>query len=135
MPEEQLQKAMTQISDLLASEQVEPARKLAADLESAHPERADLAVLSGRILVAQGRQRAATDAFSRAVVLDPLSAEAHYRLGHAAARTGDFERAVKAWEMYVRLSPSSDGRAQAANALEAARTLSQILETVSNRGP
>jgi hypothetical protein len=37
--------------------------------------------------------------------------------------------------MYVRLSPSSDGRAQAANALEAARTLSQILETVSNRGP
>ena len=135
MPEEQLQKAIVQISDLLSSGQVEPARKAAADLESAHPERADLAVLSGRILAAQGRQRAAADAFARAVVLDPLSSEAHYRLGHSAARTGDFERAVRAWETFVRLSPSNEGRQQATSALQAARTLSQILETASNRGP
>jgi tetratricopeptide (TPR) repeat protein len=134
MPEEQLQKAMAQVTDLLSSGQVEPARKLAADLESAHPERADLAVLSGRILAAQGRQRAAADAFARAVVLDPLSSEAHNRLGHSAARTGDFERAVKAWETFVRLSPSNEGKQQASSALQAARTLSQILET-SNRGP
>jgi Flp pilus assembly protein TadD len=125
---------MAQVTDLLSSGQVEPARKLAADLESAHPERADLAVLSGRILAAQGRQRAAADAFARAVVLDPLSSEAHNRLGHSAARTGDFERAVKAWETFVRLSPSNEGKQQASSALQAARTLSQILET-SNRGP
>jgi tetratricopeptide (TPR) repeat protein len=128
MPEEQLRRSIIEVRDLLAAGQVERARKLAADLESAHPDRPDLAVLNGRVLAAQGRLRAASEAFARAVALDPLSAEAHYELGFSAARTGDFERAVKAWETFVRLSPNGDQRELASSALGAARTLSQALE-------
>jgi tetratricopeptide (TPR) repeat protein len=133
MPEEQLRRSIIEVRDLLTSGQIERARKLAADLESAHPDRPDLAVLNGRVLVAQGRLRAAAEAFARAVVLDPLSAEAHYELGFSAARTGDFERAVKAWETFVRLSPNGDQRELAASALGAARTLSQALEKAAQR--
>lgn len=134
MPEEQLRRSVLEVNDLLAAGQVERARKLSADLESAHPDRADLSVLSGRVLAAQGRLRAAAEAFSRAVTLDPLSSEAHYQLGFAAVRIGDFERAVKAWETFVRLSPNGDERQTVTNALAAARTLSQVIEKVSKRG-
>jgi tetratricopeptide (TPR) repeat protein len=135
MPEEQLRDAIVHVNELLATQQVDQARKIAADLESAYPERAELAVLSGRVLAAQGRMRAAADAFARAVALDPLSAEAQLRLGISSARTGDLERAVKAWETYVRLSPNGDDRQHVASALAAARTLAQILDTVARQGP
>jgi len=128
MPEEQLRRSIIEVRDLLVAGQIERARKLAADLESAHPDRPDLAVLNGRVLAAQGRLRAASEAFARAVALDPLSAEAHYELGFSAARTGDFDRAVKAWETFVRLSPNGDQRELASSALSAARTLSQAIE-------
>jgi tetratricopeptide (TPR) repeat protein len=133
MPEEQLRRSIIEVNDLLVSGQIERARKLAADLESAHPDRPDLAVLSGRVLAAQGRLRAAAEAFSRAVTLDPLSGDAHYELGFAASRTGDLERAVKAWETYVRLSPDGEERQMVASALGAARTLAQVLEKATRR--
>jgi tetratricopeptide (TPR) repeat protein len=134
MPEEQLRRSVVEVKDLLTAGQIERARKLAADLESAHPDRPDLAVLSGRVLAAQGRVRAAADAFGRAVALDPLSVEAHYELGFSSARTGDFDRAVKAWETFVRLSPNDDERQTVGNALSAARTLSQVLDRTPKRG-
>jgi tetratricopeptide (TPR) repeat protein len=118
---------------MLAAGQIERARKLAADLESAHPDRPDLAILSGRVLAAQGRLRAAAEAYSRAATLDPLSSDAHYQLGFASARIGDLDRAVKAWETFVRLSPNGDDRQLASGALGAARTLSQLLEKASKR--
>lgn len=128
LPEEQLRRSVLEVHALLGANQLERARKLAMDLESAHPERAELAVLSGRVLALQGRLRAAADAFARAVGLDPLSAEAHHELGFAAIRTGDFERAVRAWETCVRLAPEGENRDSVAAALAAARTLSSILE-------
>jgi tetratricopeptide (TPR) repeat protein len=105
----------------------EEAQKLAAQLETSYPERAELAVLSGRTLVAQNRMRAATESFSRAVGLDPLSAEAHYLLGFAAIRTGELERATKAWETFLRLAPNGEPRQLAAQALAALRALTQIV--------
>lgn len=131
LPEEQLRRSIVEVQALSAAGQLERARKLAMDLESAHPERAELAVLSGRVLIAQGRLRAAAEAFSRAVSLDPLAAAAHRELGLASVRTGDFERAVKAWEMYLRLTPEADRSDAIADALEAARTLSNLMEPVT----
>jgi hypothetical protein len=128
LPEEQLRRSVLEVNALLGAGQLERARKLAMDLESAHPDRAELAVLSGRVLALQGRLRAAADAFARGVALDPLSADAHHELGFAAIRTGDFERAVRSWETYVRLAPEGGDRDAVAAALEAARTLSSILE-------
>ena len=134
LPEEQLRRSIIEVKDLLGAGQIERARKLAADLESAHPDRADLAVLSGRVLATQGRMRAAAEAFGRAVALDPLSPEAHYELGFSATRIGDFDRAMKAWETFVRLSPNGDERSTITNGLAAVRTLSQILDRTSKRG-
>jgi tetratricopeptide (TPR) repeat protein len=127
LPELELRQACETVDGLLAENRAEEAQKLAAQLESGYPERAELAVLSGRALVAQNRMRAATEAFSRAVGLDPLLMEAHYLLGFAALRTGELDRATKAWETFLRLAPNGEPRQYAAQALSAVRSLTQIV--------
>lgn len=118
---------IAEITSLLESGDADTAGRLAAELGAAHPERADLALLEGRALAAQGRLRAATEAFARAVGLDPLSVEAHNRLGYAAARIGELGRAAKAWEMVLRLSTSGREKSKATRALDAVRALDEIL--------
>lgn len=127
IPEMELQKACAEVEDMLREGKNEDAQKLAAQLETSYPERAELAVLSGRTLLAQNRMRAATESFSRAVGLDPLAMDAHYLLGFTAVRTGELERATKAWETYLRLAPNGEPRQMAAQALAALRALTQIL--------
>jgi hypothetical protein len=97
------------------------------ELQIADPGRADLILLEGRALVAQGRYRAAAEAFARAVELDPLSAESHYLLGMAAVRIGDFDRVVSAWDAFLRLSADPTRVAEVESGLGAARTLHQLL--------
>jgi tetratricopeptide (TPR) repeat protein len=128
IPEMQLTESMEEVDRLLEEGEVDEAQKLASELEAAHPDRAQLAVLSGRTLIAQSRMRAATEAFARAVGLDPLSPDGHYRLGFAAIRTGDLERAIKAWDTYVRLTSNGEQRQEVVSGLAAARSLTQILE-------
>jgi tetratricopeptide (TPR) repeat protein len=125
IPELELQRSVGEVATLLEAGRAEEAQKLASQLESSYPERAELAVLSGRTLLAQNRMRAATESFSRAVGLDPLSAEGHYLLGFAAVRTGELDRAVEAWETFLRLAPNGEQRQLAAQALAALRALSQ----------
>jgi hypothetical protein len=97
------------------------------ELQLANPGEADLILMEGRALVAQGRHRAATEAFARAVELDPLSAEAHDRLGVAALRIGDFDRVVEAWNSFLRLSPDPERSEAVAHGLAAAEILRQLL--------
>jgi tetratricopeptide (TPR) repeat protein len=130
MPELELKQAVDDVETLLGAGRAEEAQKLAAQLETSYPERAELAVLSGRTLVAQNRMRAATESFSRAVGLDPLSADAHYLLGFGAIRTGELERATKAWETFLRLAPNGEPRQLAAQALASLRALTQIVRRV-----
>jgi tetratricopeptide (TPR) repeat protein len=127
IPELELKTACGEVETLLRTGRIDDAQKLATQLETSYPERAELAMLAGRTLVAQNRMRAATESFSRAVGLDPLSAEAHYLLGFAAIRTGELERASRAWEMYLRLEPHGETRQLAAQALAALRALMQIV--------
>ena len=132
-PEEQLRHSITEVNRLLSDGSIEDAQKLALDLESSYPDRSEFALLVGRTLFSQSRLRAATEAFSRAVALDPLSAEAHYQLGFSALKTGDFERAGKAWETYVRLSPNGEQRQLVTNALSAVKTLAHFLHKAKSR--
>jgi tetratricopeptide (TPR) repeat protein len=133
IPEMELRRTIEQVDGLLAAGKLEEAHRIASELESNNPDRAELAVLAGRTLAAQRRMRAATEAFSRAVMLDPLSSEAHYRLGFCAVQTGDLERAAKAWDTYIRLNPSGEQRQKVANALSAVKTLTQILDRTTER--
>jgi tetratricopeptide (TPR) repeat protein len=130
IPELELKGAVGDVEALLGGGRVDEAQKLAAQLETSFPERADLAVLSGRTLVAQNRMRAATESFSRAVGLDPMSLDAHYLLGFAAIRTGELERATKAWETFLRLAPNGEPRQLAAQALASLRALTLIVRRV-----
>jgi hypothetical protein len=127
IPEAELQEACTSVEALLRSGRTEDAQKLAAQLEASFPDRAELALLAGRTLAAQNRMRAATESFSRAVGLDPRFPEAHYLLGFAAVRTGELERASRAWEAYLRLSPNGETGRMAADALGSLRNLMHIV--------
>ena len=62
-------------------------------------------------------------------------AEAHYRLGFCAVQTGDLERAGRAWDTYIRLTPNGDQRQKVASALAAVKTLTQILDRTTAARP
>lgn len=104
---------------MLADGQLDRAERRARELQKTHTDRAELPLLAGRALAAQGRLRAAAEAFDRSAALDPLSIDAHYQLGLAAAKTGDFERAAQAWQTFLRLAPGGDRRAHVERALAA----------------
>ena len=114
---------------MLADGDLDTAERRARELQKAYPDRADLPLLAGRALVAQGRLRAAAESFDRAVALDPLASEAHYQLGLAAAKTGDLERAAEAWETFLRLAPTGDRRAHVQRAVTALADLQEALES------
>jgi len=83
--------------------------------------------------MAEHRFRAALEAFSRAVELDPLSAEAHRRLGFSAVQAGELKRAVEAWTNCLRLTGgdrSDDSRV--ARVVAAARVLEAELTREEN---
>lgn len=126
-PEEQLHHRIVEVDRLLEERQLDEAQRLVQDLEASYPDRAEFALLSGRTLVAQSRLRAAAEAFARAAGLDPLSPDVHYELGITALRTGDFERAARAWETYVRLSASGEQRDRVVTTLSAVRTITPFL--------
>jgi tetratricopeptide (TPR) repeat protein len=128
IPQEELHIAIAAVDQLLREGRLEEAERRANDLEQTYPDSPELAVLSGKTLTAQGRMRAATEAYTRAVSLDPLLADAHLALGFSAARTGELKRAADAWHTYLRLSPNGGPGHIVAEALQHVRALDQILE-------
>lgn len=126
----EVQRAIGEVDRLLKEGKLEDAEKLASELEMGYPDNAELALLSGRTLAAQGRMRAATEAFARAVGLDPLYADAHYLLGFTAVRTGELDRASQAWDTYLRIAQNGNQRQLVSQALNHVRSLSQLLQTV-----
>ena len=127
LSERELFLALQEAQRLFDEGDYEAAGKLAADLQSSYPERAELVLLEGRALAAQGRLRAATEAFARAVGLDPFSADAHYHLGFAAVRIGELERAARAWDAFLRLSSNPTRGDTVRQALAAVQALNQVL--------
>ena len=133
MSQPEVQKAVAEVDRLLRENKLEEAEKLANDLDANYPDDAELEVLVGRVFAAQGRMRAATEAFTRAVSLDPLLADAHYLLGFSSVRTGELDRATAAWDTYLRLSPNGGYRQMVSQALNHVRSLSQLMHTVNSK--
>lgn len=130
MSQPEVQRALTQVDRLLKENKLEEAERIANELSANYPDDPALEMMAGRVFVAQGRMRAATEAFTRAAKLDPLLAEAQYMLGFAALRTGELERATSAWDTYLRLSPNGGNRQLVSQALGHVRSLSQLMATV-----
>ncbi|MBI4541389.1 MAG: DUF4388 domain-containing protein [Gemmatimonadetes bacterium] len=115
---------LTEAHRLLEDGQAARARVLLDELERDAPQVPQVFLLSGRVYMAQRRYRAALEAFSRAVELDPLSAQAQRCLGFAAVHAGDLDRAIEAWMNCLRLSGSAaTADARVARVLAAARVL------------
>jgi tetratricopeptide (TPR) repeat protein len=133
MSQPEVQRAVAQVDLLLREKKLEEAERIANELEAAYPDDAAIEVLAGRVFVAQGRMRAATEAFSRAVVIDPMLADAHYMLGFSAVRAGELERATVAWDTYLRLSPNGSYRPVVTQALNHVRSLNQLMQSVNHK--
>ena len=124
-----LDPALDELRRMVGKGDYDAAVKLAEELGQAYPEHGAIPLLGGRAMIGQGRVRAATEAFAKAVALDPLEPEAHYHFGFAAVQIGDFGRAEHAWGNYLRLTPNGGRRTIVAQALEAVRSLNRILDT------
>jgi cytochrome c-type biogenesis protein CcmH/NrfG len=127
--EEELRPVLEELEHMIARGDLEKAERLARDLQKDHPDRVELPLLAGRALAAQGRLRAAAESLDRATTLDPLSIDAHYHLGLAAARTGELDRALTAWKTFLRLSQGGERRKHVESAVTAIRNLNRALES------
>jgi hypothetical protein len=126
---EGLRPQVDEVRSLLVAGRLHAAEERARELQRMHPDQAELPLLVGRVLVAQGRLRPAVDSFARAVTLDPLSPEAHYQLGLAAARTGELDRTAEAWTSFLRLGPDDRRREHVARALRAVAELQHAIRS------
>ncbi len=121
--------AIGAIERMFLDGQLERAERGARELQKSYPDRAELPLIAGRALAAQGRLRAAAESFDRAVALDPLSLDAHYQLGLATARSGDIARAADAWTTFLRLAPPGDRRTHVERAMTAMHELQRSIES------
>jgi hypothetical protein len=123
----EIEAALRDAVEKLAAEDWRGAEHAARAIATDHPERAEPLLIEGRALAAQGRMRAATEAFSRAADLAPTSAEIQFHLGFTAARIGDLERAGQAWETFLALGHGDERAPLALRGTEALRALGMVL--------
>lgn len=122
-----LEAAIAEAEGRLASGDWRSAEQAARQLGASHPERPEPHLLEGRALAAQGRMRAATEAFAKAATVSPTSAEAQFHLGFTAARIGDLDRAGRAWETFLALGHGDERAPLALRGAEALRALGLVL--------
>lgn len=127
--EKGLDPMLDELELMLADGALETAERRARELQKDYSDRAELPLVAGRALAAQGRLRAAAESFDRAVALDPLSADAHYQLGLAAARTGELDRAMNAWSAFLRLDNGGARRTHVEAAVAAMAELKRAIES------
>lgn len=126
--EEELRPQLDELELMLADGELEAAERRSRELQKEYPDRAELPLITGRALAAQGRLRAAAESYDRAVALDPLSADAHYHLGLAAVRAGELGRGSEAWTTFLRLAHSGDRRMYVEQAVNAMEDLKRAVE-------
>jgi hypothetical protein len=126
--EQRLVGLLDELELLLADGRLDEAEQGARELQRTYPDRAELPLLAGRALAAKGRLRAALECFEEAVALDPLSLDAHYQQGLAAAGRGDLELARQAWSNFLRLAPAGDRKAYVERAMAAMTELRNAVQ-------
>ncbi|HEX5520480.1 MAG TPA: DUF4388 domain-containing protein [Longimicrobiaceae bacterium] len=121
--------ALAAVERALKSGEGARAQRQLIELLRTHPDSAEVYVLAGRASAMLRRWREASEALARATQQDPLSAEAHYHLGFAAAHAGQLSRAEEAWRTFLRLENGDARRANVARrAADAAAELRRVLD-------
>ena len=94
----------------------------------ADPASAEARLAAGRALARLGRHSDSAEELRRAAQADPLNPPVQRELGFAAARRGEFELALGAWDHYLRASPGAPQAERVREALDAVRSLTRALE-------
>lgn len=93
---------------------------------AADPQSADARLAAARALSRLGRHSDSAEELRRAAQADPLNPHVQLELGFAAARRGEFEVALGAWEHYLRAIPQAPQAERVRGALDAVKSLAQI---------
>jgi hypothetical protein len=120
---------VAQAEDALRRRDLEPARGAAERAASLQPHDAQVHLLLGRILLAQGRVPAAIESLRRAQRLDPAGVATHRHLGYALAQGGRFQEAVDVWTEWERLLPRARAEEAFAVDVRRAREAARVLGT------
>lgn len=130
LPDRELDGELKDLERRLADGAYEEVERRAAKLEPAYAHHAEMPLVAGRALAAQGRMRAAKEAFERAVGLDPLSTKAHYHLGLAAIQIGELDRAEQALRTFMRLAHDVPEAERVRETVDALAALNMTLDTL-----
>jgi hypothetical protein len=91
------------------------------------PKSAIAHVYAGRALLGLGRSADWADEIMLAVQLDPVLPEAQEQLGYVAARRGEYDTALRAWQHYLDAAPTAPDAARVRVALDAATQLQDLI--------
>jgi tetratricopeptide (TPR) repeat protein len=108
--------------------QAEVALVSARHAVNADPQHVIARRLAARALMRLGRHAEAADELRRAAQSDPSNAEVSLDLAFAAARQGQVAEAVERWTRYLHDVPHSPHARRVQAALDATRTLTQMIE-------
>lgn len=108
--------------------QAEVALVSARHAVNADPQHVIARRLAARALMRLGRHPEAADELRRAAQSDPSNAEVSLDLAFAAARQGQVAEAVERWTRYLHDVPHSPHARRVQAALDATRTLTQMIE-------
>ena len=112
----------------LAAGRLEEALAAARQGIVADPAKSGARLAAARALLKLGHLSDSGEELRRAAQADPLHPEIQLEMGYAAARKGDFERAVASWEHFLRTTPAAAGSDRVRAALESATRLRNLLE-------
>ena len=123
---------LAQARAMLQAGQVEQAIDAAYQAVAVDPNHIEAKVLYAKGLVRGGRHGEALDVLKQAVRLDPLHPDPHVELGFAAVRRGNMNEAISSWRQYLSLKPDASDTHTLKQAIEAASTLSAVLESTTS---
>jgi hypothetical protein len=113
----------------LAAGRGEDALAAAREALSADPTSVDARLVAARALLRIGRNAEAGEELRRAALADPEHPDVQLELGYAAARRGDLDGAVTAWERYLGANPALPQTSPVRIAARAAGQLRDLLRT------
>src|SRR5438093_4194971 len=96
----------THASSLQDADDIETVRAWTEAMLKAHPDHANVYLVTGLFLSQSGRSEQSVDRYKEAIKLEPLAAYPHFFLGQTHERAGRNELAIKEYREAVKLDPS-----------------------------
>jgi hypothetical protein len=126
-PSRELSAQLARAAEALRRDDPERAWTAAQQAVALAPRQAEPRLVLAQALTRLARYPEAAAELRIAAQVDPLQSGVHRALGYAAARQGNFDEAVAAWQHFLRAAPSAPEAAGVREALVAATRLRDLL--------